>query len=135
MRLLNRLREYLIIVANLKFEEFSVGRYALIMEALEDERNGFRLTLAPALEIDTEAGELVGTVARAEAELESAIAQDIDKGGVLDDAHRMMQWHDHHGGAELDARGLGRKVSQVSEGIGQYTVFIRKMVFGACLSG
>jgi hypothetical protein len=49
--------------------------------------------------IGAEAGEFVRAVAGAEAGLEAAVGQDVDEGGIFDDAHGMVQRHDHHAGA------------------------------------
>ena len=76
---------------------------ALVVEELHQQRQRFLLDVAPRVEIDAEAVELVFAVARAEAERETAIAQNVDEGGVLRDAQRIGERQCHHRGADLDA--------------------------------
>ena len=58
--------------------------------------------------VDAEALELLDAVAEADAEVEASIAEDIDGGGVLGDADRVVQGQQQDPGADPDARGEAR---------------------------
>ena len=67
--------------------------------------------------LDTEAGEFVGPVALADAEIEPAVRQQVERRGLLGDQHRVVPGQHDHRGAEADRRGARRQVGkQVQRG-------------------
>ena len=129
VRLLDRLREHLVDVVHLDPEILAVGIHPLLVEAVENERNRLRLNFAAFLVADAEALELIGPVAGAEAELEAPVAQDIDEGRILDNAHGMVQRHDHDGGAQLDSRRPRSEIGEIAERVRQDAVLVGEVVF------
>ena len=130
MRLLDRLRKDLAGLVHREAEILAVAVDALLVEAVEDQRDRFGLDVAPFLVADAEPLEFVGTVAGAHAELKASVAQDIDEGRILDDPHRMVQRHDHDRRAEPDSGRLRCQIRQKAERVRQDAVFVGKMVLG-----
>ena len=77
-----------------------------------------------------EAGELVGPIARAQADHDAPARQDVDEGQVLHHAHGLVERHRDHRGAEPDARRLGGQVAQVREHVGHDPVLVREVMLG-----
>ena len=110
MRLLDRLREDLILLVHLELEVFAVGVYAFVVKALEDQWDGFLLNFPPLLIDDPQALELTGRVAGTKAKLKASVTEDIERGDVLDDPHPVMQRYHHHRRAQFDPCSLGREL-------------------------
>ena len=130
MRLLHRMGKQLVVAIDLELEMLARVRGPLFLEQLEQQRQRLLLDVAPRLEIDAEAVELVLAVARAEAEREAAVAQDIDEGGVLGDPQRVRERQRHHGGADLDALGQRREIGGIDEHVRHDSVFVAEMMLG-----
>ena len=89
----------------------------MAMEGLEHQADRLLDHVAAAVEILAQPLELVGPVARADAEHDAAVRQDVDEDGVLDDADRVVERQGDDAGAELDAAGLGREIGHVGEAV------------------
>ena len=100
------------------------------MQQLEHERQGFLLEIAPAVEVDAEAVELVFAVTRAQTEGEAAVAENVDEGCVLHDPQRIGERQCHDGSADLNALGQCREIPGIDENVGHDAVFIAEMMLG-----
>ena len=103
---------------------------ALLLEQVEQQRDRFFLDVAPRVEIDAEAVELVFAVAGAQAQHEAPAAQDVDKGRVLGHPHRIGERQRHHRGADLDPLGQCREIAGIDEHIRHDAVFVREVMLG-----
>ena len=103
---------------------------ALALQQLQHQRQRLLLEIAPAVEIDSKAVELVFAVTRAQAEREAPVAENIDECRILGNAQRVGERQRHHGGADLDAAGQRREIARVDEHVGHDAVFIAEMMFG-----
>ena len=130
MRLLDRLRKNLKLLAHLEFEEFSVRLHSFLVKSVKDERDRLCLPLAPAFEINSEPLKFIRTIARPKTKLKATVAQDIYESRVLNDPHRMVQRNHHHCGTELDFSGLCRQVGQIAKRVWQYSILIGEVMLG-----
>ena len=88
------------------------------------------LPVVAGREIPPEAGELVGPIARPQAEHDASARQDVDEGQILHHPHGLVERHRDHRGAEPDARRLGGQVAQVREHVGHNPVLIGEVMLG-----
>ena len=54
-------------------------------------------------------------IALADAEIEAAVGQQVEGGGLLGEQHRIVPGQHHHRGAEPDARGAAGEIAQEIE--------------------
>jgi hypothetical protein len=130
VRLLQRVREQLIGAIDLEMEMAAMMGGAFFRQQLHEQRQRFLLDVAPVLERDAEAVELVFAVAGTEPEGEAAAAQYVDEGRVLGDPQRIGERQGHHRGADLDAPGQRREIARIDEHIRHDAVFAAEMVLG-----
>ena len=116
--------------STLKLEILAVMIGALVVEQFHQQRQRLLLDVAPRIEVDAEAVEFVLAIARAEAERETAIAQNIDEGGVLGDPQRIGERQRDHRGADLDAFGQRREIGGIDEHVGHDAVFVAEVMLG-----
>ena len=103
---------------------------ALAVEQVHQQRQRLLLNVPPRVEVDAEAVELVLAVARTKAKRETAIAENIDEGGVFRDAQRIGERQRHHRGADLDALRQRREIGGIDEHVRHDAVFVAEMMFG-----
>ena len=103
---------------------------ALVVEEVEQQRQRLLLDVAPRLEIDAEAVELVLAVAGAEAEHETAAAENVEERRVLGDPHRIGERQRHHCGADLDAFRQSGEIAGIDEHVRHDAVFVAEVMFG-----
>ena len=82
---------------------------------LAQERQGLVEALGRLLDGDAEARELRRAVALADAEIEAAVGQEIERGDLLGQQHRVVPGQHHHRRAEPYALGAAGKVAQEIE--------------------
>ena len=88
------------------------------------------MDVAPSVEIDAEAVELVFAIARAEPEHEATGAQDIEERRVLRYPQGISERQRHHRGADLDAPRQGGEIAGIDEHVGHDAVFAAEVMFG-----
>ena len=103
---------------------------ALAMEQVHQQRQRLLLNIPPRIEVDAEAVEFVLAVAGAETKRETAVAQNVDEGGVFRNSQWISERQRHHRGADLDAFGQRRQIAGIDEHIGHDAVFVAEVVFG-----
>ena len=130
MRLLQGMGKQLVLAVDLELEILAAVIGALVEEDVHQQRQRFLLDVAAGLEIDAEAVELVFAVAGAEPKRETALAQDVDEGGVLRHPQRIGERQRHHGGADLDPLGERGEVAGIDEHIRHDAVLIAEMMLG-----
>ena len=130
MRLLKASREDLVVAGDGAVVKRPRVIDAAIVERFEDDRNRLLLGIVAGLEFNAEPLELVRPIARAEAQDEASLGQDVDECGVLDHPDRVLQRQRHHRGAELDALGLRREIGDIGERVGQDAVAVGEMMLG-----
>ena len=106
--LLHGMRKNLVAAIDLIVEVLALVIDALLLQQLEQQRQRLLLHVAAVVELEPEAVELVLAIARAEAEHEAPVAQNVEERGVLGDAHRIAERQRHNRGADLDALGQRR---------------------------
>ena len=129
VRLLQRMGKHLVIAVDLELEILALMIGAFLVEQVHQQRQQLFLDVAARLEIDAEAVEFVFAIARAKAEREAAIAQDVDEGGVLGDAQRIGERRGDHGGADGDPLGQRRQIGGIDEDVRHDAVFIAEVMF------
>src|SRR5205085_1995003 len=105
MRSLKRLRED----HRLRdLEDLSVVREGLTGKGFQDDVDRLFPARARAVELEPEALELVVLVAAAEADVHAPAREEIERRDLFGDDERMVEWDHDDGGADAQARGLGR---------------------------
>ncbi len=130
MRLLQRVREQLVGAGHVEVEMLAVMGDALVVEEVEQQRQRLLLDVAPRLEVDAEAVELVFAIAGPEAENETAAAQNVEERRVLGDPQRIGERQRHHRGADLDALRQAGEIAGIDEDVGHDAVFAREVMLG-----
>ena len=130
MRHLHRLRQHLVGFRHGAAEVLALVVVTMAMEGLEHQADRFLDHVATGFEILAQAHELVGTVARADAQHDAAIGKDVDEARVLDDADRIVERQRDHARGELDAAGLRREIGHVGEAVRHDAVAGREMMLG-----
>ena len=100
------------------------------MEQFHQQRQRLLLDVAPRFEVDAKAVELVFAIARAKAQHEAAVAENIDERGVFGDPQRIGERQRHDGGAELDAFRQRREIGGIDEHVRHDAVFVAEVMFG-----
>ena len=107
--------------ARLDDDVVEVPALAVVREAvaggpgLAQERQGLVEALGRLLDGDAEARELRRAVALADAEIEAAVGQQIQRGDLLGQQHGVVPGQHHHRGAQPYALGAAGKVAQEIE--------------------
>ena len=96
MRHLQGLRQHLVGRRDGAVEVLALVIVAMAMEGLEHQPDGLLDHVAPALEVLAQPLEFVGPVARADAQHDAAVGQDIDEVRILDDADRVVERQRDH---------------------------------------
>src|SRR5262249_46204895 len=91
-------------------EELAVVAERTALEGLQEDVDRLFPARATALELETEALELVWLIAAPESDVEPAAGQEIQGGDLLGDHQGMVERHDDDGRPDADARGLRRDV-------------------------
>ena len=86
--------------------------------------------LVAAVDVDIEGFELVGVAAAAHAQLEAAVAEGIDDGGVFGDAQGMFKGQHDDRGAQAQALGAFGHRGEKGEGGGQHAAPIFEVMLG-----
>ena len=130
MRHLHGMRQHLVGFGHGAAEILALVVVALAVEGIEHQADRLLDHVAAAVEILAQSHELIGPVARADAQHDTAVGQDIDEAGVLDDADRIVERQRDHAGGELDAAGLGREIGHVGKAVRHDAVAGREMMLG-----
>ncbi len=83
-----------------------------VVQALLDDLHRLVEALARLLDRDTEAVELGLAVALADTEIDAAAAQQVERGDLLGDQHRIVPRQTDHRGAEPDVAGARGEIGQ-----------------------
>ena len=117
MRHLYRVRQHLVGRLDGALVVLALVVPAVPMEGIEHQADRLLDDVAAAVEILAQSHELVGPVARADAQPHAAVGQDVDEGGVFDHADRVVERQGDDRRADLDAAGLGREIGHVGEAV------------------
>ena len=98
------------------------------VEQLQHQVDRLLLTLAPVLECHSKSRELVRTIARAQSQLEPAVAEHVAERRILDRAHGIVGRDDHDTGAEADAAGRPSQIGEVGVAVRHDAVLGVEMV-------
>src|ERR1700758_5046378 len=101
---------------------------AMAMPGVKHQADRLLDDVAPAVEILAQSLELIRPIAGADAQPDTAIAEDVDERGALYDPDRVVERQRDDGGANIDTAGLGGEVRHVSEAVGHNPVAGREVV-------
>ena len=88
---------------------------SLACPRLAQKRDGLLIALLGFLHRDAEAVKLAPAIALADAEIEPAIRQQVQRRGLLGEKRRIVPRQYQHRGAEPQGRGLGGEIGQETE--------------------
>ena len=107
---------------------FAVAFHEAGLERVDDHGRGLVEAAARFVHAQAEGGELAPRQATAEAQPQPALAQQVEHGGVLGDAQRIVPGQDHRRRADIDVRAERREMRHQREVVGHERVVVEVML-------